>query len=958
VFILEEFMNVISSAVTSLKKAFFLLPVSVFFCAASGTLQTSYALDVSLTAKENADTGIAGYPVNAVIPLPQGRFSDPETLGIDGTAAQIEVLERWPDDNSLRHVSAHFQTTATPHQNITYHFVDKPAVNPPTAVKLTQTADFITVNTGPLQFRLRKSAFNLLDAVWLDRDANGIFSTDERIIASNLHNGGVMKPRSGAGDLQYDAERTGLVWTIEETGPMRAVIRVEARAKFLSTADHRHGFAARIYAYAGKPFVKIDYQLQNSAKNAVRSWPLYLEALNLNLGLNLEGDPVVRYGLGNDTVFKRLRGNGSYLAQERHNRFRIHAKPDNAVLYDSGNLPAGSGPDGFIDVRDSRHGIMAAIRNFWQMWPNGLEINASNRLALQLFPSWSAQWITGYWDATEDKWVPLGSTSPSGLYWLEDMQHHYKEILLYFHTAETPDAQLLKMAGTFQFPPTVSIPSGWHRQTRATLDLGGVIPPAGTIPAVADQRRPGYYQYDPQYWYDASGPYYGANWINFLDPEPGYRSRSCTTGGWPYSDARFIATGNPGDYFDAEGHGQSEINLRPEWMTGYKHDNDWDRLRLSENGYCNGRWRIFEGNEVSKLAAPPLPDTGTDAPLYYARDDEHGWFYHVAEAYFLTGNPWIRDWYRFIAEFRRTRLERLDLYPDTSSRATAHSLHQVLQAYRVTGDRSLLARFREHIRKYLRLDQDPYYGDQKITVEAFGGGYQTGYLMRTIATYLEEVRALKDWQAYAEGFNYLSGLVEWNYNFGNFPYYFDARQGGKGISNGSGLTLVDPQAWYYWHTGKKPYLDQLEQYVAAGINGGEPPYGEFSQWLGQFEARWYLHVHNSARPDNTPPLPVTNLKAVRLDAATLELRWTAPADAARYHIVWSGKPVVEKNSLDKTQRNWWAANAVGPKLVPVTGQNQTLQIHTGDNANVYAALFTFDDRDNMSAMSNVAHAGP
>ena len=27
----------------------------------------------------------------------------------------------------------------------------------------------------------------------------------------------------------------------------------------------------------GKPFIKVDYQLQNSDKTAVRSWPLYFE---------------------------------------------------------------------------------------------------------------------------------------------------------------------------------------------------------------------------------------------------------------------------------------------------------------------------------------------------------------------------------------------------------------------------------------------------------------------------------------------------------------------------------------------------------------------------------------------------------------------------------------------------------------------------------------------------------
>lgn len=113
----------------------------------------------------------------------------------------------------------------------------------------------------------------------------------------------------------------------------------------------------------------------------------------------------------------------------------------------------------------------------------------------------------------------------------------------------------------------------------------------------------------------------------------GYRGRNLSImhGGWPYSAARGIATRSPADYFEAEADGQSELNLRPEWMGGYRHDQDWQLLQLTENPYCGERWRIFEGHGVSKLAAVPLPNTGGEEPIYFARDDQHGWFYHAVE---------------------------------------------------------------------------------------------------------------------------------------------------------------------------------------------------------------------------------------------------------------------------------------------------------------------------------------
>ena len=928
---------------------FFLLPLICLFMSVflipNGGVCADAALDVPLTVKENAGWGASGYPISAVIPLAQGQCADPSELGIKGIPSQVEVLERWPGDNSLRHVVVHFQPTVGKSGNSIYHFTRDGQNRPSHPVKVVDTSSEVTVTTGPLKFMIKKNGFNILDRVWWDSNADGAFRDTELMIKPSTRNGGVFVPRSGAGVTQFDTARNDLTVSVEEDGPMRAVIRVEAPAKFLSTTRHLHGFAVRIYAYAGRPFIRIEYQLQNSAKNVVKSWPLYFEALNLDFRLNLTGGQTVRFGLGNGSTRSLPLGKGSFLAQEAHNRFLIRTLPNSSIVYDSGTLPNGSGPEGFIDVRDARRGVTAVLRNFWQMWPNGLEVNGQSKLSLQLFPQWSAQWYEGKF-------------SPSGLYWVEDMQHVYKEALLYFHGRGTSNTELIRLARTFQFPPTAVVPTDWYRQTHATLDLGGVIPPQETIPKAPNRRKPFYHTdgFDLSDWYNPTGPFYGAGWVNFYDPEPGYRAVACMHGGWPYSSAQSIATTNPADYFEAEAHGQSELNLRPEWMTRYRYNTDWKRLRLTENPYCGGRWRIFQGNGISKLAAPPLADTGKEEPAYYARDDQHGWFYHVAESYFLTGNPWILDWYRFVAEFRRARLDRLDPFPDTGSRATGHSLNQVVQAYRVTGDTTLLTRLRNHIRTYLRPEQDPYYGDQSSSVEPDGGGFQTGYLVRFLVDYLEEVHAKGDRQAYAEGFNYLSGFMEWNYKYGNFPYYFDARSGGEGISSGTGLTLVDPQAWYYRHTGKQRFLDQIDTFMTTGINGGETPYGQFDKWTGQFEARYYLYVKNTVRSITAPPAAITDLTASIPSASTIRLEWTAPTGAARYHVVWSTKPIVEDQSIDPAVSNWWAAQVVGPDLAPVPGESQSLSFAIGSSTTVYAAIFTFDEADNMSAMSNVAVA--
>ncbi|MBP8290809.1 MAG: hypothetical protein KAX51_13585, partial [Chromatiaceae bacterium] len=74
---------------------------------------------------------------------------------------------------------------------------------------------------------MRKSGFNLLDTVWLDRNSDGVFAEDERVVLPSPANGGVFVPRAGAGSPQYDSTRTGLTWIVEERGPLRVVLRVE-----------------------------------------------------------------------------------------------------------------------------------------------------------------------------------------------------------------------------------------------------------------------------------------------------------------------------------------------------------------------------------------------------------------------------------------------------------------------------------------------------------------------------------------------------------------------------------------------------------------------------------------------------------------------------------------------------------------------------------------------------------
>ena len=234
------------------------------------------------------------------------------------------------------------------------------------------------------------------------------------------------------------------------------------------------------------------------------------------------------------------------------------------------------------------------------------------------------------------------------------------------------------------------------------------------------------------------------------------------------------------------------------------------------------------------------------------RDDQHGWFYHVEEAYYATGNLWIRDWYRFVGEFRRVFLERKETWPDGSSRGIGHALAHALQAYRVTGNPAL------------RLTgQTPAVVALKGSILATGGRdssccppppfesvFMTGYLARALINYLEEVEG--DGAGVEE---VVRGFVRWNVEHANFGYNVNPTNPNlQGVSSGTALTMGDPQAWYAWKRGDTAAAAHLNQYIATGINGGDQPYADLTQWTGDFVGRLTQFVRDGA-PDSPPPPP-------------------------------------------------------------------------------------------------------
>lgn len=159
----------------------------ILIVAVSTTSQAFGALNVPLTVKETAGVGASGYPIPAIVPLPYGQFQNTSSFRLvdsSGTTipAQFNVLNRWwGRDNSIRHLMIHFQPTVavftTSGTGIATYFLKDDGFGDAvgTGLSVNEGTDDITVVTGPLKFTVKKRDYNVLNEVWLDQNANGIF---------------------------------------------------------------------------------------------------------------------------------------------------------------------------------------------------------------------------------------------------------------------------------------------------------------------------------------------------------------------------------------------------------------------------------------------------------------------------------------------------------------------------------------------------------------------------------------------------------------------------------------------------------------------------------------------------------------------------------------------------------------------------------------------------------------
>ncbi|MBU2894673.1 hypothetical protein KO495_15280 [Colwellia sp. D2M02] len=739
--------------------------------------QASTVKDQLLTSfivKESAGVAAVNYPVSMVFPLPPGEHFYAGEFHIkndEGVVipAQFNVLNRWwAKDRSLRHVQAHFTidlpvyTTGKPDTGSKrfYLHAGKADAVAKNSVCTVETDEEISISNGLITLNIQKNPLIITTPAG---QLTSLFTTEKGIVDKSFNHK----------DIKIE---------LDELGAQRTVVKISSQTDYMSPTDIKHGWALRLYIHANSHLVKTDFQLQNSALNTVFSAPLYYKSHQLRLD-----------GVGATTTAE--------LKADNLERERITSQ--------------GAGYIGSPKVA-------VFMRDFWQRFPNGLQVNDDGSLDVELYPAWSKQYLNN--DFVNGDY-----------YWLDDMKQTYKELLFDFSEQKT-DEDITRTSLHFQYPPVAIIPQSYYQKTSVTLELGGYFPL--TEPETELARLP---QYSDKDFSPLHGAYrFGQD--NF-GIDLARKLATSGTGGWPYSNRKFFISGNPKDYYFAQNMAKAEINIRPQWLSGYTHDDDFDNVMPTTNPYAGNTWRKFLGHGVATLTRSYIEDSKRVAK---PRDDQHAWFYHVEQAYLMSGNKWLKDWYEFMAEFKQAYIQELDPWPDRSNRAEGHSLSVALSSYRVTDNKKLgqlLKNYTSTIHsKYVLAPHNISVGTIKLT-NPKAAVFQQGFLVKV---FIDLYNEFPDQEV---TLNLIHNHVEWNYLYANYSYYrsvVDYQVNTK--ASGSSLSFVDAAIWYSLYVENPKYADHAIHFVQYGI-GGNKPYGSWDKWQGQYEAQlynYYLQKHNRA----------------------------------------------------------------------------------------------------------------
>jgi len=362
------------------------------------------------------------------VPWPRGAYQKDHNFSLIGNDGKTLPVQSWPlafwPDGSLKwsgFASVFAAGLASPLRLVSGNAATLPGAP---AVKVREDAAGIDVDTGELQCRIPRAGETFIDSM----------TVDGRIVARRGRLICTLEDRSAADVIRLqDFSSVVQKATVEQTGPVRAVVRIEGVHKAERGSREWLPFTIRLYFYAGDAAVRMVHSIVfdgDQEKDFIRGLgvgfavPMREQNHNRHVRFSGEDSGLWAEPIQPATGARRLTataGDDLYAAQlagqripnkdqySQQGQFLL----DNWAVWDSFKLvqstcdgftiqkrtnpqccwvTAGIGKraSGLVFAGDVSGGLGVALKNFWQSYPASLEVrNATAESADVLAWLWS-----------------------------------------------------------------------------------------------------------------------------------------------------------------------------------------------------------------------------------------------------------------------------------------------------------------------------------------------------------------------------------------------------------------------------------------------------------------------------------------------------------------------------------------------------------------------------------------
>ncbi|MDQ2687785.1 MAG: Tat pathway signal sequence domain protein, partial [Armatimonadota bacterium] len=351
------------------------------------------------------------------VPWLQGEAQKGQTFALTAGDGKPVPVQSWPlafwSDGSLKWTG--HAASVGPETGKTLQLAQGAPTQSPHAVRVQETADGFTVDTGVLQCRIPRAGEFLLTAL----------SVGGRVVAQNGRLVCLRENRSrfASERIMQEEEFTSHLdsVTLEQSGPVRAVVKIMGRHRSLTSERAWLPFVVRLYFFAGLDTVRMAHSFVfdgDQEQDFIRGLgvrfdvPLREELHNRHVRLSGEhtglfaepvrviagrrnptpdlyarqiaGQPIPTLAdlPNSDNVAMMAAWDDWKLAQTSAEAFSIQKRTGAHSAWIS--AAAGTRSPGLAFVGDTSGGLALGMQNFWQLAPTALEIAGATTDMAQL----------------------------------------------------------------------------------------------------------------------------------------------------------------------------------------------------------------------------------------------------------------------------------------------------------------------------------------------------------------------------------------------------------------------------------------------------------------------------------------------------------------------------------------------------------------------------------------------